>query len=308
MTDKDELRDFIYLDSERVRSLTAQLLRGVPDQSTEESHHELGAKGSVEAGLWGIVKAGGGGDYRYFSGSNETRSFHHYAYSLFEAKLIEERLVTNVDSSFDFDAWDPDLFSDGQIVRIRGLIGLTDFAWLATMMESLPAIMKYAATASELGWQQQVANGQMSAEEFKRKKADNRAQETQLKSFRLGDLKSVMESLYGEGIRIKILPSRQHVDKLFVGSAQIEFFSDTAASMAQKYGNRVDAEWIMLGQINRSGSPDDATPLNTGNQVADSLEQVAFGLNQLLQFAAAVRFPAFSVTPLSLYRTIQPKS
>ena len=42
------LRDFVYLDWERVRSLAAQLFQGVPETSTREHGSSLAVEGRVE--------------------------------------------------------------------------------------------------------------------------------------------------------------------------------------------------------------------------------------------------------------------
>lgn len=96
------VRDFMYLDWERVRSMSAQLLGGFPQDATRESGHETGARGQVEGGLPLTIKGRGEGDYRYFRTQNETRSLHHYVYSLFEERLRERGAVTEVNAGFDF--------------------------------------------------------------------------------------------------------------------------------------------------------------------------------------------------------------
>ncbi len=84
------------------------------------------------------------GDYRYFRTENETRSLHHYVYSLFEERLREHDLVAEVDAGFDFNEWTEDRFRDGQFVRVTGLVRLMDYGWISTMMEALPSMMRAA--------------------------------------------------------------------------------------------------------------------------------------------------------------------
>lgn len=43
--DKAIIRDFVYLDWERIRSMAAQLFRGIPEGRTEGESREADAKG-----------------------------------------------------------------------------------------------------------------------------------------------------------------------------------------------------------------------------------------------------------------------
>ncbi len=104
MPDKT-LRDFIYLDWERIRSIAAQLFQGVPEQSITEKHNEASVKGEVGGGVLGLFQGKGGADYRYFKSGNETRSFHHSIYSLVEDRLIDDGLVELIDNNYDFEKW-----------------------------------------------------------------------------------------------------------------------------------------------------------------------------------------------------------
>jgi hypothetical protein len=155
------LRDFVYLDWERVRSLSAQLLRGVPQDATRESGHDLGAKGEVRGGIRAVLTGKGEGDYRYFRTQNETRSLHHYVYTLFETRLRERGAVTEVDAHFDFDRWTEDGFRDGQFVRVTGLVRLMDYAWISIMMEALPGMMRAAQHAATIGLKQDRDEGRI---------------------------------------------------------------------------------------------------------------------------------------------------
>src|SRR5947208_9118423 len=65
------LRDFFYLDIDRVRSLVAQLREGMPEAVERQTvHHGRGGLKLVE--------------YAYERTQTETRSVHHYIFSLLE--------------------------------------------------------------------------------------------------------------------------------------------------------------------------------------------------------------------------------
>lgn len=297
------LRDFVYLDWERVRSLSAQLLGGVPQDATKESGHDLGAKGEVKGGIPAILSGRGEGDYRYYRTQNETRSLHHYVYSLFERRLRERSAVTEVDADFDFDEWTEDGFRDGQFLRVTGLVRLMDYGWISTMMEALPGMMRAAHHAATIGLKQERDEGLITKKEFEVEQQDQQKQLNELKALKLEKITELVRQLYGDAVRVKVVPDPYRPSNVFVGSADLACFHDSAASFAQKYGYGIDAGWVVLGQVNRSTSESKPTPIPTGNEMEDAFESVALNINSLFRVASATTFPAVSITPISVYRT-----
>ena len=74
------IRDFIYLDVERVRSFVAQLKEGLPSERTREAEHEAGGKAAAEAGLPLITKGSGEINYHYLRSHSETSSLHDFIF------------------------------------------------------------------------------------------------------------------------------------------------------------------------------------------------------------------------------------
>lgn len=302
MLKKNEVvRDFVYLDWERVRSMSAQLLRGVPQDASKESGHDVGGKGEIQGSVPALLKGRGEGDYHYFRTQNETRSLHHYVYSLFEESLQKRDAVTEVGR--DFDSWAEDTFHDGQFVKVTGAIRLTDYAWLSTMMEALPNIMRAAQQASNIGLKQDRDEGRISKKQFEAEQQDHQKQLNELKELKLEKMTDLVRRLYGDVVRVKVVPDPDNLDNTFVGSAELANFHDSAASLAQKYGYEIDAGWTVLGQINKSTASTEPAPIPTGNELEDAFEQVALGINDIAMVAGATKFPAVSFTPISVYRT-----
>lgn len=297
------LRDFVYLDWERVRSLSAQLLGGVPQDATRESGHNVGAKGEVRGGIPAVLNGRGGGDYRYFRTQNETRSLHHHVYSVFEDRLRDRGAVTEVNADFDFARWTEDAFRDGQFVRVTGLVRLMDFGWISTMMEALPSMMRAAHHAANIGLKQERDEGLITKKEFEAEQQDQQKQLNELKALKPEKITELVRRLYGDAVRVKVVPDPDTPSHVFVGSADLACFHDSAASLAQKYGYGIDAGWVVLGQVNGSTSESKPTPIPTGNEMEDAFESLALNINSLFHVASATTFPAISFTPISVYRT-----
>jgi hypothetical protein len=299
---KSVLRDFVYLDWERVRSLAAQLFRGVPQDATAERGSEVAAEGRLEGGVFGLLKGQAGADYRYFRTENETRSFHHYVYSLVEDRLSKDKLITSIDANFDFKQWTNSFFCDGQFVRVTGMVRLMDFAWISTMLEALPKMLRTAQHAESLTLKQMRSTQLITQQEFESKKKEQQKQIKELKALKLDEITGLMQQLYGDVVRVKVLPDRHHPDKVLVGSGDLACFHDTAASLSQKYGYEIDANWVTLGQVNVSVISDAPLSIPIGNEMEDAFEKVALAINEMIRVASAPRFPAISFTPISIYR------
>jgi len=294
------LRDFVYLDWERVRSIAAQLFRGIPENLTAETGGEATVGANIEGGILGILKGQAEGDYRYFRTQNETRSFHHYVYSLVEERLGKEKIIMSIDSHFDFDNWTRATFHDGQFVRITGILRLIDYSWTMGLMEAMPKMMETVLTMSRFGSQHSTDNAPS-------RHSPNVQEKTlkDMKAMNLGKVADLIRTLYGDTIRIKVVPSMEHLGKMFAGAGNKENFYDNAASLSQKYGYEVDANWVTLAQINLSATSSEPLALPIGNEMEDALEIVVLKLNELARIASSASFPAISITPISIYRVVK---
>ncbi len=302
------LRDFVYLDWERVRSLAAQIFRGIPQDTTSETGKEASLSGEVEGGLFGFLKGKSGADYRYLKTENETRSLHHYVYSLVENELVKSKYSISVDDKFDSTNWTKNFFHDGQFVRATGIVRFIDYGWTTTMIEALPGMMSSALHMTNFDFQRKQSEQSLTSEQIKERKQRQLESEKTLKNIKalkVDQLADLIRSLYGDVIRIKVVPNKDHRRNLFVGSGSRENFYDSTASLSQKYGYEIDADWVTLGQINLSEAQDEPIPIPIGNQMEDAFEKVVFGLNNVVRIASSPEFPAISFTPISIYRTIQ---
>ena len=91
--------------------------------------------------------------------------------------------------------------------------------------------------------------------------------------------------------------------EMLVGSCLPGHFFDPPALLSQNYGCDINAAWTVVGVLN-TAPPAPAPPLPTGNAVEDMFERLALAVNRIHRVASAPDFPAMSVTPLAIYRTL----
>ena len=292
------IRDFVYLDWERVRSMAAQLFRGIPEARSEGGSREADAKGELEGNALWLLKGKFGADYRYLRTENETRSFHYYVYSLVEDKLIDDKSLIVINENFDFGQWSPSFFKDGQFVRVNGLVRFMDYDWISMMLDALPQMYKTVIHMESVG----LKYAQASPLETALKKKQHQDRHNEMKALKLNEITTFIRQMYGDTVRIKVVGKKKHKENVFVGVGDPDSFHDTVSSLTQKYGYEVDANWTVMGQVNISMVSEEPVPIPIGNDMEDMFEQMALMVSGLNRIATAVKFPAISFTPISIYR------
>jgi hypothetical protein len=298
------IRDFIYLDEERLRSFSAQLLQGVPESSVSESDHEIGGAAKGEAGLLTFLKAQGELDYRYRRSASETRSLHHHVYTLFEQSLDDRGFLRSVDVLFDHTKWSMDTFVDGEFVRIRGSVQLVDHSRVLGRLRALP---KFAKAAQSVASAATRSSSQGSKGPPRSRQASQQfgPMNSELNRLPLDQLASVGEQLYDANeFRMKTRPEGAPEGNIFAGQGKHEFLIDSSLILGGIHRSPRNTAWIVVGQIVASGDETEADPMPIGNQVEDGLEGLAAVLEGITRLGSGVTFPAIQIIPVAIYREI----
>ena len=85
------VRDFIYLDVDRLKSIVAQLEGGLLEQTATATGSSKSLEGGAEAGIPGLAKVGGTGQYVWTDQASETRTLHDHIYNYVEGRLREKK-------------------------------------------------------------------------------------------------------------------------------------------------------------------------------------------------------------------------
>ena len=259
------LRDFVYLDLPRIRSLAAQLgAAHKPDMDRAAGEKLLLA---------------------------------------LEPALEEREGSLRIDANFDFGRWTRDGFRDGQFITAIGVVRLVDFAWLTAALGGLPAVLKKMSKLEMEALRNSEEGRRMSKSAIQQRSQENQVAIQKVEEFKADELGEVVRKLYGDVVRVKVRPSPlDHPNAVLVGSAYSDHFYDTPAALSQKYGVEIDAGWTVVGQLNVPNPGAAPQPLPTGNRMEDSFEQIALLMNNAFKMASAPAFPAVSFTPLAIYR------
>ena len=260
------LRTFIYLDADRVRSLAAQL--GIDSPNLIDGP----AREKLVAGV--------------------------------EEKLLARGNTLQLDAKFDFAKWTSDVFMDGQFIRASGVIRMLDYGWLSAAMAGLPAVLKKMSKLEMEALRNSDEGRRMSKQALQQRQNENQVAITKVEEFKADELGEVVGKLYGDIVRVKIRPSKENPQCALIGSAGARHFYDSPAALSQKYGIEIDAGWTIVGQLNVPNPAALANPMPVGNKMEDAFEQIALLMNNAFRLANAPAFPAVSLTPIAIYRTV----
>ena len=268
MDDQKPLRDFIYLDFDRVRTLAAQL--GIATNADTSSD----------------------------------RPSREQLFAQLEPALAARGGVTILARDFDAASWTTGSFHDGQLVRASGVFRLIDFAWLSSALAALPAVLRKMSKLEMEALRNSDEGRRMSKTAIQQRSQENQVAISRVEEFKADELGAAVRQLYGNVVRVKIRPDRARPQYVLAGSAYADYFYDAPAALSQKYGVEVDAGWIAVGQLNVPNDTGPALPLPVGNKIEDSFEQIALLMNNAFRLSSAPAFPAVSFTPIAIYRTM----
>lgn len=95
------LRDFIYLDVERVKSLLSQIDQGLLTDRSDSVGSNMTSEGRVGISIPALFDVGGAGQYLTTEQSIETRTLHDHVYNQTEERLLELDRVRRIPEDLD---------------------------------------------------------------------------------------------------------------------------------------------------------------------------------------------------------------
>jgi hypothetical protein len=314
---KTQLREFLYVDVERTRSLLAQLDRGIVDSVVQRVTSTPEADASAR-----IMGFGGGGSYSREHAREESKSLQDLTYSVFEESAEEAGFITDLpEDASSVQAWTHGdvhgQLSEGQILRIKADIQVVDSeffdARLRRVQDFVAALV--SLTAPEVG---KAGNRQQ------REKAISDATKRVFGGTDpaiLSSIAGVVTSLLAGAIAIRVLPcGRDHEEMSFGGVllSRREYIQEEREALFSRYGSLL-RNWTVVMQVatipeqpTSAASPDFGSVdlLTPNNEVRRAtLEKMVVDIITWLEtigLSEGPRWPAITVTPLAIYRLFSP--
>jgi hypothetical protein len=303
------LRDFIYVDVDRVRSLLAQLAGGVVEGSVERltKSQEARAGGSI----FGLFELGGG--LLRERATEQTKSLQDALFLLFEDAASQSGLF---DLSVDLS--DPSAWADGtahaglqpgQLLRVTAPTRILD---AQHFRERLERFAEWPALVTSFAMSDQLSSIKSPKERERRVQAQVAQEFGPLDGIKkIGDFVNIF--LAGQ-IALRQFPCGVGTPKFGLSGTLLGrpgYLQEEREALFAKYGSLV-TEWTVVSQVatvptEGGGRTElEVGELVTGDEIdRASMEDAAAQVMQVMESLGVAEGPAFptvTVTPLAVFR------
>lgn len=323
------LREFLYVDTDKVRGLLAQMDEGIVEGSTERDHQQK----STGGGWKGLAVA----EHSQNWGSESTvqKSMGDALFPTLEQALESEGILTDLSAELTEDEfWGETMqekFPPGSLVRITAPGALFDARYVGTSLaafatswqglanvgvfddaSSAPVLPKKGAQGGQRS-QNKTVPPSTGPRQIEDDVPDVLIEfgDTKLPREYLQGIVRVARGMFSPGIHLNMRPA---VSKRAIVTARLQegrqFLDSDAEVLFSRYGVGVQ-EWTLVGSVGHYGQEADEegpSMVNDDGSV-NRADFVGFVNNFMLQlgetgFIDLPQAPGFSIVPLAVYRVI----
>ncbi|MGA9140881.1 MAG: hypothetical protein WBZ29_11690 [Methanocella sp.] len=305
------IRDFIYMDVDRLKSIIAQKEEGLIDSLMISKDNSEKISSSVEGLLPPFLKSRIGSEYVFENKANENKILHDFIYNKVENSFIKEKSLINIPDDLSFtDVLLRNKLTETSFVLIKSKVIINDFTKMLTLVENYDDILLSLLKSGEVRKLKEKAevtgkkNYHKEKEELTKKVDRDYKDNPPVDVETLNVIKLFITNFYKGRIQIKSLPYDGHPEIRFTGLLNNAYLRDDITTITYKYGTAPASEWNIFAQI-ASIPPkkkEDLT-LSKGNEIDNSMHIVFNRLRDLEEIAgSSVNYPEISITPIVIYR------
>lgn len=285
------IRNFIYLDSEKLRSLSSQLFQGVAEQVVLKKNEKKGGTESQkgELGSGRII----GEIFSDERSSEEFRFLEDHAYTLFEEELFTKGVVD------EFKQSDSDEAGAKNFVKVVGNLHLNDLTKSVTMLREFnqigEALWRVTNDPFELG-------KKITPDADARKRAGEQGLQANQK---VTDAAGKLLDFGFGGILEANFPIGRSV---YSAPLKREFLRDNEHLLISKYSRMTQGEFSLLGIVTQRGDqkvPDAIIPdVATGDGIKEALRIFARHVSVVEEQFSAPNANEIIVDPIAIYSVL----
>jgi hypothetical protein len=290
-------RDFVYMDTERIQSIIAQLEQGVLEKVMEGKTSELQGKAGIAAGvLASFLPVELGGSFSRKQDVQSSKVLHDYAFNMALDSLHENDLCLEVQE------WDRDSIPlpETAFILARGSMSILDYALLKSLAENERTLDRLFSTPQ----QSQQSSGQKKRSQSKGKPGV------------IQQMWTFVDAFMGDSLQVRLKCTDEII---FAGTLSRDFLREDTRGLIFKYGGKPQEGWTMLAQICQITTPSDKlgglsqllrefpglAGLDSAVALTEVINRIVQILNALQEAVASVSYPAIAVTPVALYRELE---
>lgn len=299
------LRDFVYLDVERVKSLLAQLDRGLLSERSDSIGASKSVEGKAGVSLPALLEIGGTGQYVSTDQSIETRTLHDFVYNQTEERLLElgrvKRLPTDFTGARLLSKDVRATLSPVEHVLVRGKVEISDYQHMMSLLKNFNDLSRIVTQFSY--------QGRLQAADGKDKATIKHGMDRAIAASKLDDnyvknLMRLFETFVKDRLILKSMPFGGDTDIRIVGPLQPALLRVRLEDIRFKFGSSPTAEWTVFGQI--AAVPQEhesrtANNLTFSNDIDSAFQRLFESLRGIEDFFR-VTYPEIAITPIAIYR------
>jgi hypothetical protein len=298
-------RDFIYMDTERLKSIVAQFNEGISENTTISSTESNQDKMNLSANLFQLLRAGGENTYLWQTQQTESQTLHDHIYMLAESLLKDENILTQIPGNIqEVDIISPNpeniKLTSTSFVLIEGKSFINDYIYMRNILENFSKITK------------SIVGGQIAAdpqyEKYTKKELDRVINQESKKNELPKEVKDsisvLIDNFYKDRIVFKSVPFKNQPEFRFVGTLNPLYLREKIEDIIFKYGTAPRERWYLFAQI-ASIPTKDKENLDISaseNSIEMAMQQVFDALRGVEKEGLSISFPEIAVTPIAIYR------
>ncbi|WP_339727578.1 hypothetical protein [uncultured Gimesia sp.] len=299
-----ELRDFIYLDSDRLRSIISQLEEGLINTSSSGSHGDAALKSDVGASLLGLVKGTGGASYLWRREASETKTLHDFIFTKVEHHLLSKDLLIRIPDNISVEDFRNTL-TETSFVLITGMVTLNDFGRVRRLIDRFNDIGKFLGHAET----QEQKNNLLKNSKNKKQKSYNQQKTKDSYTIDpkiLAGFRSILDTFYEDRIVIKTTPYNSCPEVKLVGNLKKEYLREEIESVVFKYSTAPVQSWHIFAQVAaippQSREQDNSVTQPSSDSIEQQLEILFGSVRDIESALKPITFPEIAITPIAVYR------
>lgn len=284
------IRNFIYLDSQKLRSISSQLFEGV----TEQIVRQEGSRDTEEKSSKGPLNSGRlvADIFAKESSSTELKFLEDHAYTLLEDKLIESAVVeecSTVSSLIEIDK---------NFVKVTGTLAINDTAVSAATLKDFNAIGEAQWRSTNENGNTPKPVGDTEARKFAREMG------LQMNHKWTEALSRLLEFGYGGLLEFHI----QTAGTLFSAPIKREFLRESERMILHKYSRLTQIPFTILGIVTQRHDPEAASAeipdVGEASGMKAAMRTLSLHLRQLEQTYAGPTAGEVILDPIAVYSSI----
>lgn len=307
------IKNFIYLDIEKLNSLSSQVFEGVTEyilnELTTESEKSESQKGPVGSGrvIGEIIKQG--------ERTSERKFLSDFSYALFEKKLIEDGLVSDMDSTKKFDTTSD--FIDGKsFIKVKAKITFNDINSINSMLVNYNIIGKAIAHVANFDEINKLKEQLVKAKSDLKDRNQKSKLETQLKDMLninklakerglhqdqnfLDSLVTVLKYGFQDQLEIQMDLSGFH----FTANLKRENLRESESLIIRKYSRKTEVDFVLFGVVTQyqSSNNDDAEKQEKYENLKEALMNIVWHLTNIESKFTGRLSNEIIIDPIALY-------